>query len=215
MVTSDERHEHYCHYGLMSSMLKWTLSRHQARIRVRDYLAGYVDVPRFAALCQGCPSLGTTWACPPHETDPLRVWRGHEWLHLEAVQLHFSQADQQRAWTPAALSEQLMVAREAEKQLATSELIERVATLPSARVLHGGGACAACAQCTRMRGMPCPFPHLIQYSVESLGGDVGRTATELLGVELHWAGPDRLPPATAVVLGVLSDHEELPRPPPA
>lgn len=195
------------------SSLTWTLSQHRARVPVADFVAEYVDVPRFAAMCKGCPSLGKTWACPPHESDPLLIWNRYQWLHLVATQLHFSADDQERTWQPAELISELGGARDAEKQRATAELVAKVGELSDTRVLYGGGACPVCEPCSRILGEPCPHPELIQYSIESLGGDVGRTATELLGIELHWAGPDRLPPAISVVLGVLSDHAQLPTEP--
>lgn len=192
------------------SRLTWTLSHHQARVPVADFVAEYVDPPRFAALCEGCPSLGKTWACPPHESDPFAVWNGYDWLHLLATQLHFSEPDQQRSWPQDELISELGGAREAEKQRATAALLARVEGMPDSRVLYGGGACPVCETCARLSGEECPHPDLIQYSIESLGGDVGRTASELLGIELAWAGPGRLPPATTVVLGVLSDSDVLP-----
>ena len=192
------------------SSFSWTLSHHEARIASADFVADYVDVPRFAELCRICPSHGTTWSCPPHESDPLAVWNAHSWLHLIAVQMHFSEAAQAKVWEPEELLDELMAAREQVKAEQTAALEERIASVPGARVLYGGGPCAACPVCTRTRGKPCPHPERIQYSVESLGGDVGRTASELLGMELHWAGADRLPPATSVVLGVLTDAEQLP-----
>ena len=91
--------------------------------------------------------------------------------------MHFSEAAQAKVWEPEELLDELMAAREQVKAEQTAALEERIASVPGARVLYGGGPCAAC---------------------------------ELLGMELHWAGADRLPPATSVVLGVLTDAEQLP-----
>lgn len=190
--------------------LTWTLSHHHGRIRTVDYVARYVDLSQCLARCQGCPSLGTTWACPPHEDDLLAIWARYEWLHVEAAQLHFSASDQARQWQPDQMRRELAAVRDQEKHRATAALQARVENLPRTRLLHGGGPCMACSTCTRLEGRACPFPDRIQYSINSLGGDVLRTATDLLGVTLQWSDGRHLPASTAVILGVLSDQELLP-----
>ncbi len=192
------------------SDVTWTLSHHHARIGVREYVAGFVDVQRCNQWCRGCPSFGTTWACPPHEVDPMPVWLGYQWLHIEAVRVHFSEVDRAREWSADAMRGALTAARDQEKRRATLELEARVRDLDATRLLYGGGPCQVCATCTRPTGGPCPLPDQIQYSIESLGGDVLRTACELLGITLDWSDGTHLPPSTSVVLGVLSDHAQLP-----
>lgn len=117
------------------SSFSWTLSHHLARIASADYVARYFAVPRFAELCRICPSHGTTWSCPPHEPDLLAVWNANRWLHLIAVQMHFSEADQAKVWEPEQLLNELMAAREQVKAEQTAALEERISSMPGARVL--------------------------------------------------------------------------------
>ncbi len=44
------------------------------------------------------------------------------------------------------------------------------------------GACLHCknAECTRLSGKPCRFQDKMRYSIESLGGNVGKTVTKYL-----------------------------------
>ncbi|WP_424224506.1 DUF2284 domain-containing protein [Brooklawnia sp.] len=187
------------------------MSRHRAGIPVSEYVAAYVDASRFEQLCRTCPSYGSTWGCPPHQTNPLAIWAAYRWLHVLAIQLHFAAADRAREWPTAGLRRELGAARDREKAIATGELAALVRQLgDGSRLLHAGGACTGCPTCTRPAARPCPTPQRIQYSIESLGGDVGRTVSQLLGIELAWADAHHLPATTSVVFGILSDRAELP-----
>ena len=52
-------------------------------------------------------------------------------------------------------------------------------------------------------GKPCVHPDEMRYSIESLGGDVVKTAAELLGTEIKWAASGELPEYFLLVGGLL------------
>lgn len=44
----------------------------------------------------------------------------------------------------------------------------------------------------------------MRYSIEALGGNVGKTAEKLLGVEIKWAADGKLPGYFMLVCGILT-----------
>lgn len=55
---------------------------------------------------------------------------------------------------------------------------------------------------------PCRYPDRIRPSLESLGFDIGKTASELLGIELKWSEPGSsgLPEYFTLVSGFFSSR---------
>ena len=67
------------------------------------------------------------------------------------------------------------------------------------------GACLHCknAECTRLSGKPCRFQDKMRYSIESLGGNVGKTVTKYLKQELQWVEEGKLPEYFMLIYGLL------------
>lgn len=70
--------------------------------------------------------------------------------------------------------------------------------------LYGGrsfayvGTCLYCPEgsCTRPTGEPCRHPDKVRPSLEACGFDIGRTTTELFGMDLKWGTDGRIPRST-------------------
>jgi predicted metal-binding protein len=65
------------------------------------------------------------------------------------------------------------------------------------------GSCQLCEGCTRPCGAPCRHRDQLRYSIESLGGNVGKTITDLCGIELEWIEEGKLPKHMVLVGGLL------------
>ena len=65
------------------------------------------------------------------------------------------------------------------------------------------GTCQICSGCTRPAGEPCRFPEKRRYSIESIGGNVGKTISKLCGVDLEWIEEGKLPDHFVLVGGLL------------
>ena len=68
-----------------------------------------------------------------------------------------------------------------------SKLFEEEEKHPGSKSLSAGSS-HICGEdnCSKPLGQPCRFPDKMRYSVESLGGNVGLTASKLLGIQLQW-----------------------------
>ena len=84
------------------------------------------------------------------------------------------------------------------------ELMEREKEFPES-VSLSAGSCDLCKEegCTRKDGKPCRYPDKLRYSIESLGGDVGRTVSKLMGYELEWVEEGKVPSYYVLVGGLL------------
>lgn len=68
--------------------------------------------------------------------------------------------------------------------------------------------CARKGHAPGSEGRPCRYPDRIRPSLESLGFDIGKTASELLGIELKWSEPGSsgLPEYFTLVSGFFSSR---------
>ena len=57
--------------------------------------------------------------------------------------------------------------------------------------------------CTRPEGKPCRYPEKMRYSIESIGGNVGKTVSKLLGIELEWIQDGKVPSYFVLCGGLL------------
>ena len=66
------------------------------------------------------------------------------------------------------------------------------------------GSCPYCggAPCARIEGKPCKHPDKVRPSLEVFGFDMGRTAKELLGLEIKWSKGQLIPEYLTLVCGV-------------
>lgn len=78
---------------------------------------------------------------------------------------------------------------------------------PDSRAFFAG-TCFDCPEgtCTRPSDLPCVRPGKIRPSLEALGFDLGRTASELLGIELCWSVDGRLPEYFTLISGFFTNH---------
>jgi len=67
------------------------------------------------------------------------------------------------------------------------------------------GSCHICHQCTRPKDGGCRYSDEIRNFIEFLGGDVGKTAGDLLAMQLKWM-KEKLPECLTLVNGFLTDN---------
>ena len=160
---------------------------------VEDYLAECVDVERFLDCCRACENYGRRWSCPPFGFDPLRLWGRFRRLRLYARVLRPSAEE-----TMGSLTEGM----EREKAALTAELLELERRTPGALALSAGG-CHLCGSWARVLGQPCRQPEAMRYSIEALGGDVGRTMERYFRHPLVWSRRGEVPEYLTLVGGLL------------
>ena len=173
----------------------YTLEKFQKKISVEEYIEGYVNVAEFLRYCRECPNYDKAWSCPGHDFDPEEYWRTYSSLTLLGYKIIFDGTETEER--------SLEIMAEVKKQL-TEELFEMENTHPGSISLSAG-SCSICGKgnCTRPSGKPCRYPDKMRYSIESIGGNVGKTVHDLLGIELEWIEAGKMPSYFVLVGGLL------------
>lgn len=175
-------------------MNKVTTERIETELDVRDYIVGFRDVARFEQCCQQCPNYGRRHGCPPFDYDTTASI-----MRYSRVRLLGAKVTPQGERQPLSAAYDVMapVLHEMNSQLLQLE-----------RELDGMacgfvGKCPYCSEpCARINGEPCRHPDKLRPSLEALGFDVNKTASQLLGVEIQWGRDGMMPDYLFLVCAV-------------
>ena len=172
----------------------YTIEKSEKLIKVSDYLDRYVNVEEFLQYCKKCNNYEKLWSCPSYDFNPEDYWKEYDELLVVARKIVFGEGvDQDRIY-------EIMLEV---KEDMSRELYELEKEYPGSISLSAG-SCSLCKDgCTRAVGEPCRYPEMMRYSIESLGGDVGRTVSKLMGYELEWIEEGKLPSYFVLVGGLL------------
>lgn len=173
----------------------------KAEAAIGEYLNNCVDVEKFLSCCKKCRNYGGIWSCPEFGFDPNDIWKSYTRLLLYGKKIAFTKEACEKPRTQAELDEWYNIRLSNIKRSMLRELLEMEKRHSGSRALSAG-PCSECAICARKRGLPCEKPELMRYSIEALGGDVGKTLERYLGEKLLWAQQGRLP-AHFILLGGL------------
>lgn len=175
------------------------------RIEIVDYLENYVNVDEFLEYCKECEHFGKYWACPPYDFAPEDYWRKYRYLYVIGTKIMFDPETINQYTEKEEREKYLKEVLQKEKKILSDHLGELEKKYPGSASLAAGGTCDICSVCTRQSGKHCAYPDRIRYSIESLGGNVGKTVSKLLGIELLWMEEDKLPEYFTLVSGFLTD----------
>ena len=166
-------------------------------ISTEEYIRRFHDPMRFMKYCKECRNYGKVWVCPPfsdagrEEFIQLRQY-AHVLLVATKIipdgqKIPFSNVNQY--FRP----ERLRV----EKKLRDME------KMYGGRAFAYAGSCLYCPEgtCSRIDNQPCRHPDLVRHSLEAYGFDIGRTTSELFGIELLWSKDNFLPEYLTLVCG--------------
>lgn len=161
-----------------------------ATIPAGEYVDRYRDAEKFIGFCKACSRYDNCWACPPHGFDADAYLSGYSTALIVGTRIVPTPSARAGCATPEQSREtgRQMIA-EVRRTLDT-RLLELERKYPRSRAFYAG-TCHLCPEgtCTRTEGRPCRYPDRIRPSLESLGFDIGKTASELLGIELQWNEP--------------------------
>lgn len=181
-------------------MIEYKSYDYTRTIPVDDYILRYRDERRFMAYCRECRRYGNSWSCPPFN-DSEDYLSGFRNLLIVCTRI-----------TPVVLD--VPDAVEAGQELMhreRSRLDKRLLALEeeyNGRAFYAG-SCILCPweECARRSGKACRYPSRIRRSLEACGFDLGRTTSELFGIEMKWSENRNLPEYLLLVSGSLSDRE--------
>ena len=163
-------------------MAEYKTEEIRATVGTGEYVRECVDVEKFFKRCQECKEgYHRRWSCPPFDFRPLQKWLEYDRLTLIGVAVYF-----ERNTTP----EEALKALGEEKEKRLAQLLEEE---KDGTLVLSAGKCDACEKCARENNLPCRKPDKMRYSIESLGGDVVKTAEKYLGKPLLWIKDGKVP----------------------
>lgn len=164
-------------------------------VTTEEYIKEYVNVEEFLEYCKACKNYKKIWACPEYDFDPCDYWKKYEYIYIIGRKIYTDEIKDNEQWKKLYLEE---------KHRMSEELYHLEEEKPGSISLCAG-SCDLCyeAGCTRASGEPCRYPDKMRYSIESLGGNVGLTASKLLGIEIKWMEENALPEYFVLVGGLL------------
>ena len=166
-----------------------------AQIPVADYMAHYRDAEKFIGFCRQCIRYNSSWACPPFAFDVddyLSRYNTALILGIKITPLFPSKITDINLYGNVLLE----TVRES-MDLSLLELEEKY----QGRAFFAG-SCLLCPECTRKEGNPCMYPEKVRPSLEACGFDIGKTSSQLLGIELKWGNKEKMPEYLTLVGGV-------------
>jgi predicted metal-binding protein len=178
----------------MGGMNMYTIERSEKAIKVDEYIEGYVNVEEFLEYCKECRNYEAVWSCPSYDFDPEDYWKEYDEFLVVARKIIFGpDVDVERSFE---------IMHEVKNDMSL-ELYELEKEYPGSISLSAG-SCSMCKEgCIRTEGLPCRYPDKMRYSIESLGGNVGKTVSKLMGYELEWVEEGKLPSYFVLVGGLL------------
>lgn len=184
-----------------------SLSNKIAYISAKDYIKNYRDSARFIKLCKQCSRYGKTWACPPFNFNTDKYIEGYEHVYIIGTKVKFDECRQPKSIEERdKLSNQAMyIAIDKLKRVHEKVLLEFPET-----VSFLVGPCRICSPepCARLSGLLCRHPNEVRHSIESVGFDVGKTTSELLGIELKWGIDNNLPEYITLVTALFTKYDK-------
>ncbi len=182
---------------------EYTLERFSTDIDADSYIENFRRADYFIEFCKQCGNYGRRYGCPPFDDDPLTLIENYDRVRVLGVKI-----------TPVDKSLPLEAANDLMKPV-TMELNEEL--LEMEKTLGGYsfgfvGTCPYCegAACARVIGEPCRHPDKVRPSLEAIGFDMGKTAKELLGLDIKWSRGELIPEYLTLVCGLFYGTKEKP-----
>lgn len=181
----------------------YRLEEYKNMTTIDNYLKDYVDVEGFLIFCKACECYGKVWSCPPYDFDPQEYWKKYKYIYIIGTKMTFvtNAADNEMGKEEAV--QYIKQEYHTVKEFLSEKMRELEKKYPGGISLSAGN-CNICSKCTKPTGKACRYPDELRYSIESLGGNVIKTAEELLGIELKWSD-GKLPEYLTLVNGFLTD----------
>lgn len=185
----------------------FTLSHHTVTLPADEYIRDYRDADKFIRFCHQCERYNNYWSCPPFDFDTTEYISDHEQAHIIGTCITFDTGTRAACTTVEQRKAISLQAIESTRQVIDPHLLALEGEFPGSIAFYAG-TCHLCPTrtCTRPRQQPCRYPREVRHSLESMGFDIGKTASLLLDIELLWSNTPELPEYLTLVSGFFTPH---------
>lgn len=185
----------------------YNISHATTQIKAAEYIRNYRDVHKFIAYCRQCNRYGNCWACPPYDFDTDSFISSYEYLHIIGTKIVLED-EVRNSCTDTVQQIELGKKILTEVRFGLDKYLLHLENIYTGSKAFFAGTCHLCPEneCTRINGKPCIHPGEIRHSLESFGFDIGKTTSDLLGIELKWSSDGQLPEYFILVSGLFTNH---------
>jgi predicted metal-binding protein len=196
----------------------YQLEAFRNRTTVKEYIRDYAEGEGFLEFCEKRIGFGQIWSCPLYDFNPTSFGKKYKYLYLFGKRVIFDpEVNHDKVWKKSkAVDKELERAKKKEREKYISEvclmeknvLTEQIQALERkypGSVSLPAGSCHVCSRCNRLEEAGCRYSDEIRFFIESLGGSIGGTAGELLGIELQWM-KHQPPGYYTLIEGLFSDN---------
>ena len=186
----------------MDHSFRYTARDFTAELPAAAYVARFRDAERVGGYCRECGNYGRSWGCPPFGFDVGEYLSGYTSALLVATKIVPEERD-----IPFSESKRLIHP----ERLRLEERLLEMERLYGGRSFAYVGTCLYCPEgsCTRPSGKPCRHPDKVRPSLEACGFDIGRTTSELFGIDLKWSRDGHIPEYLTLVCGFFHNAENV------
>lgn len=193
---------------MKKNKVNYTTKRIEKSIPVADFLKDYVDIQKFLKFCKNCENYNKVWSCPEYDFNPMDIWNNYKNLEIVVIKVIYDDQSRSTQYSKEELIEigEETLLKEKEKLLDEYLLKEKDFT---DSLFLAAGSCDICSKtdgvpnCAKQENKECRFPEKMRYSIESLGGDVVKTAKEIFDIEIKWSEDSTLPEYYILMCGML------------
>lgn len=182
----------------------YTFSHAVSSVPVVEYIADYRDADRFIAYCKECKRYDRCWSCPPFHFDALEYISAYKTAFIIGTQIvpdTFAMKDSsQNRKVGYRMIEEV-------RSVLDPKLLNMETLLSGSRAFFAG-TCYICPaeKCERIFGRPCIAPDRMRPTLEAFGFDIGKTTSQLLGMEMKWGKNGALPEYFILVSGFFTNQ---------
>ena len=200
--------------------MEYSLEHTLIKIGVTGYIERYRDPGKFIEFCKECDRYNACWACPPYNFDSESYITPYTNAFILGTKItpdeklrsryDFNEHSNKKQVSNKQSKEITRLLITDVRKLLDGALLSLEQQYPDSRALFAG-TCHLCptGTCTRITEKPCIYPEKIRPSLEALGFDIGKTASELLGIELKWSSNGELPEYFVLVSGFFTNHNDI------
>ncbi len=180
---------------------------HTATISLMEYRKRYQHIEQFIECCKRCHNYAQQWVCPPYECDIQEELKPYHHVDIFGHQIVLSPSLKVRKYNNPEEQTKIISQIMSWARHETDPMMLRLeGEHPRSRACYAG-SCKLCPEgaCTRIATpqSPCRHPEEARHSLENYGFDLGKTASELLGIPMLWGRDGYLPDYYLLISGLL------------
>lgn len=177
----------------------YTAADYYKEISTQTYIRDFCNPECFIKYCRKCGNYGKLWVCPPFSYNTIADIEKYSKVLLIVTKI-------------IPKSEKIPISHIHEfirpERLRIEMKLREMERLHGGRAFAFAGSCMYCepGTCSRLRNQPCRHPGLARPSLEAYGFDLGRTTSELFGIEMLWSSNNFIPEYLTLVSGFFHNN---------